>query len=220
MEEDFKVGLCDLCHDPCSLLYAYCCPPCANASARTRYDTSDFCFNLFCVPLPMTRNIIREGYGLKGHFFGDMCISNVCGLCAINQLLCEVKERGKVDGPAAGSDQWKVGLCSCCEGGFWRCVYAFTMPGAAAASARTMYDLSEFLLNYQCGNTCIMRSVIREGYGIEGNCCGDIMTSTFCHCCAAAQMYNEVHIRGPSVPRMERLIKNFQSNHPGVVSMS
>jgi Cys-rich protein (TIGR01571 family) len=219
-EEDFKVGLCSLCHSPGNLMYAWCCPPCAAATARSHYDTSDCCFNCMCLTLPLTRNIIREGYGLKGHFWGDVCISMMCGCCAINQLLCEVDERGKVNGPAPGSDQWKVGLCDCCAGGFWRCCYSFSNPFYAAASARTMYDMSEWLMNAGYGMPCVMRNIIREGYGIEGNCMGDCALGTFCPCCSAAQIYNEAHIRGPSAPRMERLIRQYQETHPGGATMT
>jgi Cys-rich protein (TIGR01571 family) len=218
-EEEFRVGLCDICHDPMNLIYALLCPNCAIASIRTRYDTSNWFFNLLCVGLPLSRNIIREGYGLKGHFFGDICISMSCTICAINQLLCEVKERDKVNGPTSGTEQWKVGLCDCCAGGFWRCFYAFTIPHAAAASARSGYDLSEWMMNAQFGNPCIIRSIIREGYGIEGNCCSDCLTSTFCPCCVSAQVLNEVHTRGPSAPRMERLIKQYMDAHPGSIQM-
>jgi Cys-rich protein (TIGR01571 family) len=49
-----------------------------------------------------------------------------------------------------------------------------------------------------------VRNIMREGYGIDGNCCGDICTSTFCMFCVATQLLGEVEMRGPRSTSMAK----------------
>merc|ERR1719415_477352 len=42
-----------------------------------------------------------------------------------------------------------------------------------------------------------IRNLIREGYKIEGGCCGDICISMFCGPCVAIQLRSEVMYQPP-----------------------
>jgi hypothetical protein len=43
----------------------------------------------------------------------------------------------------------------------------------------------------------MLHNIIREGYGVQGSCLGDICVSTFCLPCAVNRMAQEVKVRGP-----------------------
>ncbi len=45
--------------------YAFCCPHCAHASARTAYDGSNCCLNFCCGSPTLMYNIVREGYHIE-----------------------------------------------------------------------------------------------------------------------------------------------------------
>ncbi|KAH3756107.1 hypothetical protein Pelo_12095 [Pelomyxa schiedti] len=91
----WEIGLCDLCHDGAgTCLYGWCCPFCAMASARSKYDGSDWCFNCMCGTPSFIRNIIREGYGIEGNCCNDLLVGWCCSPCASIQAIGEVKKRG------------------------------------------------------------------------------------------------------------------------------
>eukprot|EP00727_Mastigamoeba_balamuthi_P001403 m51a1_g1126 hypothetical protein (91) ;mRNA; r:192863-193320 len=81
MSEQWHKGLC-ICN--------------AHSSARTRYDSSNCCFNCLCLTIPLARNIIREGYRIEGNWVKDICAGIFLGPCTVAQLLNEVDHRGKV----------------------------------------------------------------------------------------------------------------------------
>ena len=56
------------------------------------------------------------------------------------------------------------------------------------AAARTRFDASDPCLNLLCLTPCAARNIIRSGYGIESNCCNDILIGTFCCPCSACQV--------------------------------
>eukprot|EP00727_Mastigamoeba_balamuthi_P003533 m51a1_g13177 hypothetical protein (100) ;mRNA; f:99147-99628 len=95
MSSEWSSGLCS-CENLGNCCYAYWCYPCANASARTNYDSSNWLLNCCCLTPPITRNIIREGYGIEGNCVGDVCLTMWCPLCVTAQLLNEVEHRGPV----------------------------------------------------------------------------------------------------------------------------
>eukprot|EP00727_Mastigamoeba_balamuthi_P003746 m51a1_g13369 hypothetical protein (102) ;mRNA; f:830-1302 len=100
------------------------------------------------------------------------------------------------------SDQWTNGLFSCAN--FGNCAYAFFCGSCAFASARTRYDSSNWCLNLTFLTPPLTRNIIREGYGIEGNCCTDVLISCCCAPCTAAQLLNEVDSRGPVTSQMKK----------------
>lgn len=56
----FSIGECGTC------LYSWFCTPCALASTRTNYDSSNCVMNFCCGSAPLLLNIIREGYNIEG----------------------------------------------------------------------------------------------------------------------------------------------------------
>eukprot|EP01001_Neometanema_parovale_P009322 NODE_5564_length_932_cov_102.831891_g5341_i0.p1 GENE.NODE_5564_length_932_cov_102.831891_g5341_i0~~NODE_5564_length_932_cov_102.831891_g5341_i0.p1 ORF type:complete len:233 (-),score=44.44 NODE_5564_length_932_cov_102.831891_g5341_i0:232-876(-) len=88
--DEWHVGLFQF-KDSGHCLMACCCPLCLVAQTRTRYDRSNFCFNLLCIPDPCpVRGILRGGYSIKGGKFGDLFAVHFCLCCAAHQMACEV----------------------------------------------------------------------------------------------------------------------------------
>jgi len=96
---------------------------------------------------------------------------------------------------AAPRTEWNTGLFE-----FKRplpvCLYAWCLPCCATATARHEYDDSDFIFNLLTLNPTMARNIIREGYGIQGNACEDILVTSFLQPCAVAQMLEEVRKRG------------------------
>jgi hypothetical protein len=93
------------------------------------------------------------------------------------------------------SADWSHPLCFIGDCG--TCLYAWCLPMCAAASARSAYDGSDCCFNLCCGTPAMLHNVVREGYGIQGSCMGDICVTACCHVCAINRMAQEVKIRGP-----------------------
>merc|ERR1711951_46621 len=94
-------------------------------------------------------------------------------------------------------DEFQASLCNCCADGWMGCCMAMLFPPCYIASTRTKYDESNCIFNFLCMTGPATRSVIREGYGIDGNCCNDIFIMCCCHVCGAVQLRSEVKKRGP-----------------------
>jgi Cys-rich protein (TIGR01571 family) len=62
--------------------------------------------------------------------------------------------------------------------------------------ARSQFDGSNQCFNHLCMTAPLLRNIVREGYAIEGGCCGDIMSVLCCGPCAACQLIHEVRDRG------------------------
>ncbi|CAN0159320.1 unnamed protein product [Phaeothamnion confervicola] len=94
---------------------------------------------------------------------------------------------------------FKHGICSCFEN-CTSCCCAFICPACAMAQARADFDGSNCCFNYVsiflCFTSCMLRSIVRDGYNIEGSCWGDICWPICLPCCSAAQLLNEVRERG------------------------
>merc|ERR1712070_813290 len=91
---EWSTGICDCCIDPAVFFYSCCCPWAANASARTEYDGSNWCFNCIFVSPCLVRSIVREGaFNIGGSCVGDICYSMCCLPCSISQMLREVRVR-------------------------------------------------------------------------------------------------------------------------------
>ncbi|CAM9773841.1 unnamed protein product [Chrysoparadoxa australica] len=203
----YQVGLCDMCAGGpgvcCAGLF---CHTCLNASARKAMDNSNWCFNFLCVSGPcQARNVIREGYNIEGGCCDDILTGLFCMPCVACQNYNEVAKRGPANkqwgaNRSAAEIPWEFGLCSCCSDNApcGHCLFGAFCPGIAAARARTHFDGSSCCFQLLCMTSCAARSIIREGYNIEGSCCGeDILKPAFCPCLSAIQMLNEVKHRGP-----------------------
>lgn len=92
-------------------------------------------------------------------------------------------------------DSWAIGLCGCCEIGCCQVCYACCLPACALASYRKEFDQSNWCFNCLCFNIYMFRSIIRNGYNIEGNCCADWCVVLWCSCCALTQIKGEINSR-------------------------
>lgn len=195
---EFSSGICS-CTSFRHCCFGLFCTPCAYAEARSKFDDSNCCFNLF-IGSAATRNIIREGYRIKGGCIGDILVSTLCGPCAAAQLLNEVDKRGMVTAEygtsrSATETPWKFSLCSCFESSN-SFLYGCLCPCFGIAQARSNFDGGDVIFTLFCFTPCLTRSVIREGYNIEGSCMSDIFCPLLCYNCTACQIINEVGARG------------------------
>mmetsp|Transcript_58528 Transcript_58528/g.96929 ORF Transcript_58528/g.96929 Transcript_58528/m.96929 type:complete len:232 (-) Transcript_58528:69-764(-) len=182
-------GFCNCFADGVSgCLLGWFCPCCYMARARTRYDQSNWGFNLFCVGSDLIRSIVRDGYGLQG---SCECLKCLCPPCNAIQVNAEVSTKGPSPG-GNGDREWSSGLCDCCSGGAGSCMYACCCLSCYWAQTRTDYDQSGCCYNWCCVTAPAVRSIVREGYGIQGSCCGDICAACCCSVCAAIQANSEV----------------------------
>lgn len=198
-EEEWKHGLLGLCDNGAgTCLYGWCCGPCAAASARSTLDGSTFFFNCCCVGLVPARNIVREGYNIKGSACGDILIGICCQQCAAIQLLNETKARGAVgaDSGNGSGGPFKNGLMGCTKS-IGTCCFACCCPQIVASQARSTYDGSDCWFNCLCMPLALTRNVIRQGYHMEGGWMEDCILSACCAQCVAAQLAYEVADRGP-----------------------
>eukprot|EP01013_Petalomonas_cantuscygni_P008867 TRINITY_DN21620_c0_g1_i1.p1 TRINITY_DN21620_c0_g1~~TRINITY_DN21620_c0_g1_i1.p1 ORF type:complete len:239 (-),score=14.36 TRINITY_DN21620_c0_g1_i1:198-914(-) len=184
--------------DPMMCLYAFFCPTCAVASARTEYDQSNWCFNCLTGTPVVLRNIVREGYGIEGDCVNDILMGVFCGCCSTVQATLEIKARGGKSASHEGTGKWSDGQFDCLTDPMG-CLLAAVCPMVALAQARTKYDQSNCIFNCLCLPPAMTRSVIREGYDIEGTCVEDLC----CTCLPilgqleAARVTREVERRGP-----------------------
>eukprot|EP00026_Physarum_polycephalum_P015821 Phypoly_transcript_16597.p1 GENE.Phypoly_transcript_16597~~Phypoly_transcript_16597.p1 ORF type:complete len:102 (-),score=9.31 Phypoly_transcript_16597:263-568(-) len=100
------------------------------------------------------------------------------------------------------SSEWSNGVCSCGDGA--NCPYAFFCTPCAFASARSEFDGSNCCFNLLCMTGPAVYNVIREGYGIEGDCCTDMLLVGCFPCCAAMRLNSEIRLRGPRKVGMSR----------------
>jgi Cys-rich protein (TIGR01571 family) len=82
------------------------------------------------------------------------------------------------------------------------CLYGTCCPCCAVASAKTMFDGSDWCFNCVCfgANPCIVRNYVRMGYEIDGRAgYSDCFCPCVCCPCAVTQLLNEVTYRGPKI---------------------
>ena len=102
MQQNFQTGLCDVCSAGemmCLCSFIGCYP---TAATRTMYDRSNYLLNCCCIFGFVHRNIIREGYNIKGNCVDDILIHTFCNPCSNIQLYTEVKRRGPLQRPDLG----------------------------------------------------------------------------------------------------------------------
>lgn len=80
--------------------------------------------------------------------------------------------------------------------------YGTCFPCCALASAKTLFDGSDWFFNFCCFSChcAVVRSYIRQGYEIDGRVgMGDCCCSMLCYPCVVTQLLNEVSTRGPKI---------------------
>ncbi|CAM9198727.1 unnamed protein product [Chrysoparadoxa australica] len=103
-------------------------------------------------------------------------------------------------------EPWNHGIFSCANDCAVFC-YTCACPFCAVASSRHQFDGSDWLFNFFCINPCVIRSLVRRQYQLEGHYCEDITLSSLCFCCSICQIMNEVESRGS-------IIETNMSRHP------
>eukprot|EP01084_Bolivina_argentea_P153152 267055_1 len=97
----------------------------------------------------------------------------------------------------ASTNEFGAGLFNICADGCGGLCCALFCGQCYYARTRTMFDESNCVFNCLCVLPPVARSIIREGYGIEGGCLGDMCLPLFCPCCVGIQLRAEVNERGP-----------------------
>ncbi|CAM9709284.1 unnamed protein product [Choristocarpus tenellus] len=75
-------------------------------------------------------------------------------------------------------------------------MYGTFLPCCALGTIRTQFDDSDCIFNCICLNAWIARSMIRQGYNIEGSPTADFCLTCCCYPCSVVQMLNETQHRG------------------------
>jgi hypothetical protein len=160
---------------------------------RTEYDGSNWCFNCLAMNPIVGRAMLRKGYDIEGSACHDVCIPLWCTPCVLAQMLHEVRTRGPIRSAPANNDQWRTGLF---EFDFLACVLGFCAPYLGNALALEKFNDGNILLNFCFMPPALAYNLIREGYGIEGDCFMDICTMMWLGHCAVARLYQETKNRG------------------------
>jgi len=179
------------CADWCIAIW---CPQAAFACARTNVDGTHCCFNLCCSFYPTQFNVVRRRYGIQGDDFGDAMYTTCLPTCAGRQVLTESKMRGHL--PDRGQYKWASQDMNVWQRGFCTptgsCCYAMFCPNCIAAQTRAKFDDSHCCFTLCFGTLCDTYNMVRQGYGIAGNCCCDCFVTQMCYPCALSRAYDEV----------------------------
>lgn len=180
-------------------LCAFLFPPAAGAMARQNVDGTNCCYAMITAPPEMNYNVVRRRYEIIGDDGEDAIFATFCMPCAMRRALTESRMRGPVRnwGPfkwephTQQTSQWTLGLCACTVETF---CYALLLPFCLSAQARSRFDGSSCCFNVFCTTPFANNTMIREGYGIEGNECLDCLVM-FLYPCALQRMYTEATIK-------------------------
>jgi len=100
------------------------------------------------------------------------------------------------------TNSWDTGICDCCDDvkvccTSWFCHICNVAYQRSATEDRecTCGDCM-FVWCYPHGAMVATRGAIRAKYQIEGSCCGDWCTLTFCTVCAIAQQTRQLTGKG------------------------
>ena len=172
----FECGAVDQC------CYAWWCPQCAMAQARSNLDGTDCAFN-YCYggPCPV-RWMIRTAYGIQGSAEEDLCVVWCCACCAINQMLQTTNALGDPFGAAPGVHLERPDIylghsgdlnCQCDD--ILNCCYSCWCFNCAVGSSLEESVGMPCWMGCCCTPFCFARNIQRVHYRIGGtpSACGD-----------------------------------------------
>jgi len=91
--------------------------------------------------------------------------------------------------PSTGTAQWQNGLFTC---DFGKCIFAYLFPNWFYGRTRNKFDGSNVFFNCCFATPCLVRNLVREGYGIEGSCAMDLILPCVLPWCSMVQTDLEV----------------------------
>lgn len=96
----------DLCEvgNCCTCCYACCCSSCAVGSIKSGLDGSNCLVACCCFSVPALRFLTRTAYGIEGNAHYDCWTGIFCSVCALNQMLQTVQQKGKVNIAQVGTE--------------------------------------------------------------------------------------------------------------------
>jgi len=107
-------------------------------------------------------------------------------------------------------------LCSC-EGDGCEVMFSFCCPCLAIPLAMSLHSGANCCFMALCAPPPASRNILREGYGIDGDCTSDICVGCFCMPCTARQMLYETRERGVVKPLLTRsALKKAKSSRSNV----
>eukprot|EP00759_Apiculatamorpha_spiralis_P040761 PhF_6_TR39632/c3_g1_i2/m.58728 len=156
-----------------------------------------------CTPCCGNMTMIREAYGIQGHWQDDACQALCCPCFAYGRIVSEVKHRGNVRLgvlPLSDITPFKVPLCSCdCTSLSW---YSCCLPHETLSSLRQQLDdttMPSQPRDWMFRHTCLMSysnyNALRTHYNIEGTFYNDCLYVTFCLCCSTNRIRKEIEKR-------------------------
>ena len=162
---DWDVDLFDCSEDR---LFTWCCANPALAMSRSYIDGSECCFNICCIPPPVTICLIHSAYGIpftKEHAFQACCCTN----CYINRVYQTAKRRGNPNPQfrGKGKNTQKLNHPDCPT-----CVVSYCCLSAWCPFCYSWYKLRQHLNMPVCIGCCTCPwtagNLLRYQYGIEG----------------------------------------------------
>lgn len=199
-----RAGQCD---PPASCehwAFSFFCVPCAAATAKSRQDGANVCFNILCWQPIGTSAWIRKGYRVNGTCGDDLMCGIFCMPCLVRRAYTEVEVRKNVPLLRGGPDEWQTTLfgCGCCE--FFQAVLCPFCPAATAKQLMQPDREVDVCFDWMCTVPFGMYGQVRHMYGIQAEfgLCEDLCLPLVCYPCAVAQAAREAQIRLTKFPQV------------------
>ncbi len=198
--------------------FALFCIQCAQASAKSKVDGTNVCYNFCCWHHGGSMSYVRRDYQITGTCGDDMMCALMCPCCLVRRGLTEATLRGPVENPFVRpgerpQHEWTTTLfaCSCCE--FFE---AILCPWCVAHYTRNLiqtHERGDCCFDMLCLVPFAMYGQVRQVYGIkaEFDCAEDVFLPLVCFPCALAQARREATAQQH---RIQHDAQHRESNRP------